>query len=181
MDRDSILELIRVSLRVWPQTPADLMKVEWPFDTDGQGSVIKHLASVTQNPAWGWQIRAWAYEYLENLARELGERGEPGSVPIELAAWSFGVVSGKIQRPHPARGRDVSANAIRDMKFDALERWLREYFGYSRDDAIHLIAEAANLSEEAVMSALGKRRRRVRRTPDQMLQAGINIWGEQIT
>ena len=179
VDKTSILELLRVVLTVWPQTPQDLMQVEWPCTPEGESKIILHLADAAQNPGWGWRINSWAYDYLETLVRESMEKGEPGSIPLELAAWSHGVVAGKVKRPHAPVGRDPSANAMRDAKFDFLETVLR-LNGHTAEAAINLIAEAACKSEEAVASAIKKRRKLAKRTHDEMLNSGTNIWGEQI-
>lgn len=172
MDNPTDAELVRVALDNWPRTPEDLLSLEWPDDDDGQAAVIRHLAVMANNPAYGWRGRRWAYDRLVEIADDYSTNGGPATIPLDLL---------KTYRnpPKRERGRDTSENAVRDLKIAFIVKWLVKQQGWKRDDAIALVAETECLTEDAIVSVLRKEARLGK--PGQRLTNGLSVWGEQTT
>ena len=95
--------------------------------------------------------KPWAWEGLRRLLRTLLERGEP--IPEILQEWANAKASEKIEPPGQGRGR--KENADRDARIMAILRAFRSK-GHSLEKAKEVIADAINLSPEAVESVIKK-------------------------
>ncbi|MCY4085651.1 MAG: hypothetical protein OXG37_01875 [Actinomycetia bacterium] len=126
----------------------DLFTLDWPDDSEGQASCIRHLASLAT-------VSPWAYDKLVEIARDYREKGEPCSVPPEMGSWCFGVVSGQFERPQRKRGRPGAQYAVCDRFIFLVVEWLRER-GATREDAIKQVAEATRLLPKRVDEILTK-------------------------
>ena len=116
----------------------DPFTLDWPDDTAGQGRCIRHLAEMAANPALPYEVQAWAFEKLEEIARDYHE------VPIELLLWCRAVVAEEFDRPKQRRGRPGGQFAGRNRLIGDLIRWLRDR-GETREAAIEQVAEAIDL------------------------------------
>ena len=129
--------------------------LDWPDDTDGQGRCIRHLGEMAANPAWPYELQTWAFDKLEGIARDYREKGELGSVPLEMFAWCFAVVSKGIERPKRERGRPGAQFAGRNRLIGDLIRWLR-HRGETREAAMKEVRKAACVSKDTVKTVLGR-------------------------
>ena len=147
-DQLPIEELLRFSYEEAQETWADPVGLSWPDDIEGQARCIRHLTGMATNPAWPYQFRTWAYNKLNELARDYGEKAKQGSVPLEMFSWCFGIVSGRIKPPKRPRGRDAHQNILRDHLIIEHVAWLRKR-GETKEAAIEQVAKAV----EQVMKA----------------------------
>ena len=129
--------------------------LDWPDDTAGQGRCIHHLAEIATNPALPYEMQTWAYDKLEEIARDYREKGELGSVPLEMFAWCFAVGSKGIERPKQRRGRPGGQFAGRNRLIGDLIRWLR-HRGETREAAMEEVRKAACVSKDTVKTILGR-------------------------
>ena len=157
MPDPTIPELLRAAFKIeqkWSEE--DPVTLHWPDDTDGQGQCIHHLAEMATNPALPYEMQAWAYDKLEEIARDYQKKGELSSVPLEMFVWCFAVVSKGIERPKRERGRPGAQFAFRNRMIGDLIRWLR-HRGETREAAIEQVAEAIGpfgVSPETVKTVL---------------------------
>ncbi|MCY4507885.1 MAG: hypothetical protein OXG35_13130 [Acidobacteria bacterium] len=124
------------------------VRLEWPEDIDGQARCIRHLSDMATNPGWPHEYRVWAFDKLKEIARDYRERATPGSVPLEMLSWSFGVVSGAFEPPKRPSGRPGSrelSNMIDNRAIAVTVAWLIGR-GESRTKATELVGDAVNLS-----------------------------------
>ena len=134
------------------------VQLDWPDDIDGQAQCIRHLHDMATSAGWPYEYRISAFDKLNELAREYGERNKRGSVPMEMFSWCFGVVSGQIERPKRPRKRPSSTSypyMIRDRLISRLVPWLREQ-GHvkTKKAAVEQVAKAAGLSTDYVKDIL---------------------------
>ena len=133
-----------------------------PDDLDGQARVIRILADMTQNEKLPHQIRLQAFEELEGLARDYGKNGKPGSVPIEMLLWCFGVVSGKIERPKLEQGHNKTDLRRRDLLIDPLVDWLHKN-GSTVGRALEQVQKAIGTIEVDTVKDIRKNYRRMKK------------------
>ena len=100
----------------------------------------------------------WAFDKLQAIAKDYRENGLPGSVPIEMVSWCFGVVSGAFERPkrRPGRpGKQGLADVRRNRAIIATVAWLVGRGG-TRVEAMKVVGAAANLSDKHIDSIVGE-------------------------
>ena len=176
----TIPEILRVGFKSAREIWGDPVGLNWPDDIDGQARCIRHLSDMVRNELLPHQWRTWAFDKLAELAHDYGEKGEPGSVPLEMFSWCFAVVSGAIERPKQRKGRDRHKNMIRDRQIIDAVKWLRE-LGYSKESARVIVAKAV----EQDMNSEKSRKHPVSFGPagvDQVLRKGdpIKEWKKEI-
>lgn len=187
MDKEQILERIRTVLDGWPQTLDDLIVGEWDSTSDRHWEAIGWLAQVVRDDAIDPYERKWAYDNLVDRVREFAEEIQSGGaihperIPPEILAVSFQMMSGMLRRPEQRRGRDKSVNALRNRKLIYLEGWLRERLGKTRESAVSLIAEATEMSEDGVDSALRRTHNLLRQTSYELDDDASSIWRAKMT
>ena len=76
----TIPELLRAVFEIERERSEDgPFTLDLPDDIAGQGRCIRHLAEMAANPALPYEVQAWAYDKLEEIARDYREKGELGS------------------------------------------------------------------------------------------------------
>ena len=154
-------ELLKVGFKIGAEMALDMLEpgLDWPDDIDGQRAIIRRLAGMaTTTILYEWQV--WAFKKLnEIVAAEYGEKEQP--VPPEVAAWCFGVVSGRVKQPRRPRGRPAAEgnplHELRNRSIVALVSWLREQGHVKTNaEAKQKVADAAGLSYEYVEDILEK-------------------------
>ena len=131
MDDPTIHELMCASFARAEEMWAKPVRLDWPDDIDGQAQCIRHLHDMATSTKWPYEFRIWAFNKLNELAHEYGQRNEPGSVPLEMFSWCFGVVSRQIKRPARPRWRPSSETTpsykLRNRQIVAFVSWLQEH------------------------------------------------------
>ena len=142
MPKPTMAELLRTGFDLIREQDAKCdWELKWPEDIEGQAACIRHLADLAPHVPW-------AFDKLEDIARDYLQRGEPNSVPEEMFAWSLLVQSGGVHRPKKNRGRPRQF-ARRDRAIPKVVQWLRDG-GASRKDAISQVAKAVSVEPERV-------------------------------
>ena len=150
MPEPTIPEILRVSFEI-AEEPLGF-DLKWPDDIDGQARCIRILADLVKAPLLPHDIRAQAFDELERIARDYQAKGVPGSVPLEMFWWCFGVVSGGIERPKRKKGRDRRKNMLRNRTIIDAVAWL-ESRGETKTAAVEIVAGVV----EGVMKARNPR------------------------
>ena len=184
MAEPTIPEMVRVGLEflqeMW-EAPGKRFRVNWPDDLEGQGLSITHLASLVESPDCPWNVRAWAFDTLEEIAAQYRFSNKPDAISFELFSWAFLVFSGDIERPKRPRGRDGEKNRARDQAIANTVAWLRSYQGYTYEGAIELVAKAAYISTEAVKTVLKRDRDSGRPSPLERVKAVFSLMSIPVT
>ncbi len=133
--------------------------VKWPndIDIDGDTRIIRILSNFAQCPDVPYEFRLRCFNELKERARFYREQAKPGSVPLEMVLWCFGVVSGAIEKPkrkagHPGN-KDMEGDANRNRLIVAYTAWLVGY-GRTKENAIKMVGDAAGLSPKRVESII---------------------------
>ena len=147
MPDPSVPELIRFSFKLARELESrPPFELDWPADHGGQASTIRQLIALAES-------QPWAFDKLHEIARDYRKQGVPGTVPVDLMIWSYGVVSGAIKRP--GRGPGRPSRHVRDRLIVQFVGWLRQR-GATRNAAITQVADAACISFSAVEKILLK-------------------------
>ena len=131
----------------------------WPDDVAGQASCILILADMVKTEAWPYEVRAWAYDELKEVAREYQEKSVAGSVPLEMFKFAFADFSGAIERPRRPKGRpgqsEKLGEGLRNRLVVAAVAWLVGR-GETKDKAIDMVDDASPLSAKRIESILAE-------------------------
>ena len=177
--KEMLREAVGYALSMPPHSPEDLMKLKWPKDVEAQGEYIRLLISYATSPLLGWRVQTRAFDRLQQLAQDFLVNVEFDNTPRDLRLWAFFVFAAPMTRPKRPKGRDPSKNAIRDMKISQLVSLILGSGLYTREKAICLIAEVSGMPEDTVVSALRRGDVLSKRTLEERLALGINLWGEK--
>ena len=93
--------------------------------------------------------RPWAWESLRRLYNRVREHDEP--LPPILQTWVDDVVNERVQRPNPA-GR--KPDSYRNSRYHIAFTVLTEFFGLTQEQALAVMTEATEQSEDTVRSIL---------------------------
>ena len=152
-----LVNVIRDVIR-FVQSEEEPLTLDWPDDFDGQARCIRCLADIAITPECLYEYRVWAFDYLKEIASEYHKSGVLDSVPPEMVSWCLSVVSGAVKRPKRSRGRPGRYSLREQKRNRAIVASVAYLIGEGKKlpEAMHLVGDAAGLSDERVDSIISQ-------------------------